>query len=250
MKYTIGIIGNGRFGDNLYKTFSKNRHICDYDTFIYSRSIDLTTKSENRKSKNFVSLEEVCKCDIVIPTVPISVFEQQIIDIKDLVPESSLVVHVCSVSMHPANVMQEHLKCDLLSTHPMFGPDSTKDATFFKDLKFIHNSLRIKNEKRVSDFLNFWKSLGCELIQLTPEEHDKQAAYTHAYAFLIGKLGIMLDVRRNDISTKGFEGVLYNQEAVENDSGQLFDDMMTYNPFAKEMREKFKEAMLEIENEL
>ncbi|MCA9386690.1 prephenate dehydrogenase/arogenate dehydrogenase family protein [Candidatus Dojkabacteria bacterium] len=250
MKYKVGIIGNGRFGDNLYKTFERNKDKVDLEPFIYSRSIDLNSKSEIINSKRFVSLKEICSYDIIIPTVPISVFEKQILEIKDLIPETSLVVDVCSVSIHPAKVMQDNLNCDLLSTHPMFGPDSTKDATFFDGLKFIHHSLRIKNEQRVKDFLGFWKDLGCELIELTPEEHDKQAAYTHAYAFLIGKIGIMLEVRRNDISTKGFEGVLYNQEAVENDTGQLFNDMLTYNPFAKEMFEKFGSAYTKIGNDL
>ena len=250
MKYKVGIIGNGRFGDNLYKTFERNKDKVDLEPFIYSRSIDLNSKSEIINSKRFVSLKEICSYDIIIPTVPISVFEKQILEIKDLIPETSLVVDVCSVSIHPAKVIQDNISCDLLSTHPMFGPDSTKDATFFDGLKFIHHSLRIKNEQRVKDFLGFWKDLGCELIELTPEEHDKQAAYTHAYAFLIGKIGIMLEVRRNDISTKGFEGVLYNQEAVENDTGQLFNDMLTYNPFAKEMFEKFGSAYTKIGNDL
>ena len=61
---------------------------------------------------------------------------------------------------------------------------------------------------------------------------------------------MLLDVRRNDISTKGFEGVLYNQEAVENDTGQLFDDMMTFNPYAKEMFEKFIEVAKKINSNI
>ncbi len=250
MKYTVGIIGNGRFGDMLYKTFDrfgKN----DFKVNMFSRSYDHNNaKVKSKNSKRFSSLDEVCSSDIIIPAVPISVFEKQIIDIKGLVPETSLVVDVCSVSVHPAKVMLKNLKCDLLSTHPMFGPDSSKDATDFKDLKFIHHPLKVTNQEKEDAFLSFWKELGCDMRQLTPEEHDKQAAYTHAYAFLIGKIGIMMEVRRNDISTKGFEGVLYNQEAVENDTSTLFNDMFTYNPFAKEMVSRFIKTVKEIQGRL
>lgn len=184
--------------------------------------------------------------------MPISSFKEQLIAIKDIINPNALVVDVCSVSVMPADSMRMHLPetNDLLSTHPMFGPDSTKDATTFKDLKFIFCPLRIKDEKRVNNFLDFWKNLGCDMIQLTPEEHDMQAAYTHAFAFLIGKIGINLNIRRNHISTKGFEGILYNQTAVENDTGQLFNDMMTYNPYAKEMRKKVLQALEDIESQL
>ncbi len=117
-------------------------------------------------------------------------------------------------------------------------------------MKFIFDPLKIENKERLDVFLDFWKGLGCDLRNLTPDEHDLQAAYTHAYAFMIGKIGIILNVRRNDISTKGFEGVLYNQEAVENDTSQLFNDKMTFNPYTKEMRLKMKKALQQIEIEI
>ena len=231
LKYTVGIIGNGRFGSMLYKTFD-NFGKSNFEVFMYSRN-------PKKDRKRYSSLESICKLDIIIPAVPISAYEGQIKSIKHFVTKSTLIVDVCSVNIYPSKILKENLDCDLLSTHPMFGPDSTKDANEFKNLKFIYYPLRIRNNTKYNIFLEFWRNLGCELIRLTPKEHDEQAAYTHSFAFLVGKLGIMLNIRKNDILTKGFEGIMYNQEAVENDSSTLFNDLFRFNPYSKKMLKQF-----------
>ncbi len=253
-KITIGIIGNGRFGKLLLNTF-KN-HLENSKVLAYSRR-------EIPDQKIFFELRDVASCDIVIPTVPISVFEDTIKNISKFLKPGSLIVDVCSVSIHPANVLLENLQgdIDILSTHPMFGPDSTENGKNFKGLKFIFKELRIRNHRPTGVFstqadelskifLNFWKELGCDMVELSPEDHDKQAAYTHAFAFLIGRIGILMNVRKNNISTKGFEGLLYNQLAVENDTSQLFDDMMKYNPYVKEMIRDFDRSFSTIKNKI
>lgn len=208
------------------------------------------SRSEKPDGEKFFPIETVVSANIIIPCVPISAFEAQIKSISPMLQNGSLLIDVCSVNVHPAKIMRTYTPktINLLSTHPMFGPDSTKNGTTFKGLKFIHSNVRIKNHKLRDVFIHFWEKLGCNMIEMTPDEHDSQAAYTHAFAFLIGKIGIALMVRKNRISTKGFEKLLYNQEAVENDTGQLFEDMMQYNPYAKQMRQEFKQALEHIEN--
>lgn len=242
-KYTVGIIGEGRFGSLLYQVFSG--YPDEFLTKIYSRRATID-------NKKYFEIKEICKCDFIIPCVPISIFEEQIKKIAPFISTGSTVVDVCSVKIHPEKILLKYLNkdTDILLTHPMFGPDSTKNGASFNNLKFIYTLKRIKNSEKIKEFLRLWKYLGCELIQLSAEEHDKQAAYTHAFAFLIGKLGIELGVRRNYISTKGFEGILYNQEAVENDTSQLFNDMMTYNPYAPEMLANVKTALEKISKDL
>jgi prephenate dehydrogenase len=238
----IGIIGNGRFG-YLVATTLKSR--TNEIVKIYSRG-------QEQDNINFFSLNEVCSCDIIIPCVPISEFEKVVKTIASLLKPGSLIIDVCSVKVHPEKVLLENISdgIDILSTHPMFGPDSTQNGTTFKNLKFIFWKTRIQNEERFNKIFNFLKSLGLEMLEIAPDEHDRQAAYTHAFAFLIGKVGIKIDVRRNDISTKGFEGILYNQLAVENDTSQLFNDMMTFNPYTKQMRQKVSQSLIEIEHDL
>jgi prephenate dehydrogenase len=250
--FTIGIIGSGRFGGLLFDTFSNPplpslEHITEsnFTPKIFSRSNSID-------NKKFFSLDEVCQCDFLIPSVPISVFEEQVEKIKDLVGENTMVVDVCSVKMHPRDILINKLNqnVELLLTHPMFGPDSSKKGTDFTNLKFIFEKTRIKNEEKADIFLNFWKDLGCKMFELSCEEHDRQAAFTHAFAFLVGRIGIEMGIREYTITTKGFESLLYNQTAVENDSEQLFFDMFRYNPFVKEMLGKFNLSVEQIEERI
>lgn len=238
----IGIIGNGRFGNLVFNTLYLHT-TCLVKVFEPGHKID------NRK---FFSLEDVCNSDIVIPCVPISKFEEVIKLINPILKPSALLIEICSVKTYPVNIMLKNLNSniEILATHPMFGPDSTDSGKHFKDLNFIYSKVRIINEQRLGQILKFLRSLGLNLIKMTPEEHDKQAAYTQAFAFLIGKIGIKLNVRANQITTKGFNGILYNQLSVENDTSTLFRDMQIYNPYSLEMRNKFLKALTEIEEGL
>lgn len=236
---TIGIIGLGRFGNLLKNIFG--RHISEYKVITYSRS---QTQEQ---------LKNVCSADLVIPAVPISAFEDVIKQISPLLKNGSTLMDVSSVKEFPVKVMREYLprEVNIFATHPMFGPDSTKNGETFEDLKFIFSKVRGDNFDIVDDILRMFEKLGVEIIEMTPEEHDKQAAYTHFYAFLIGKIGIDLNVRKNQITTKGFEGgILYNQEAVENDSHQLFLDMYKYNSYAEKMLDEFGASLENITNYL
>jgi len=242
MKFTVGIIGNGRFGNLLFDIFSKSEI---FHTKLFSRKAELD-------GIEFFSLEDVCKSDIVIPCVPISKFEETINLVKDKLVSGCLVVDVCSINLMPEKAMKKMLdkKIDLLSTHPMFGPDSTKNGTFFENLNFIFHPTRINDAEKCNAFLKLWKNLGCNMVPMTPEEHDRQAAFTHAFAFLVGKVGMNMNVRKNTISTKGFDCLMYNQQAIENDSSLLFQDMMLFNPFAKEMLSQFEKALENIRVDL
>src|SRR5262249_37975451 len=149
----------------------------------------------------------------------------------------TLVIDVCSVKVHPVRVMQEFLPAgvDILATHPMFGPDSSDNGANFTGLRFVYAPIRVKNQARVDWFLNFWRTLECRLIELSPDEHDRQAAYSQAFAFLVGKVGHEMKLTETQIATQGFLELFHNQQVVGRDSWQLFRDMFSYNPYTKEM---------------
>lgn len=193
----IGIIGNGRFGNLVFNALSLHTK-CLIKVFEPEHKID---------NQKFFSLEEVCNSDIVIPCVPISSFEEVIKQISSILKPTTLLIEICSVKTYPVNIMLKNLNTniEILATHPMFGPDSTDSGNNFRDLNFIYSKVRITNQQRLEQILTFLKSLGLNLVEMTPEEHDKQAAYTQAFAFLIGKIGIKLNVRANQITTKGFK---------------------------------------------
>lgn len=81
--------------------------------------------------------------DVIVFTVSVLSFEQVL---TAFVPhlKSELVVDVLSVKVHPYQLMKKMLPetCDVLCSHPMFGPDSGKDS--WVGLPFMYHKIRVK----------------------------------------------------------------------------------------------------------
>src|SRR6266403_2606824 len=158
MMKKISIIGYGRFGKTLHRLLKD-----DFDITIFTRKGD-------------VSLEKAYESDVIFYAVPISSFEETIEQHKQYFKPNHLLIDVLSVKMHPAHVLAkhlEHLKTQALLTHPMFGPDSSKDG--FEGLPMILDKFKTDNQT-----YEFWKKYfenkKLRVIEMTAEEHDKTAA--------------------------------------------------------------------------
>jgi prephenate dehydrogenase len=85
---------------------------------------------------------------------------------------------------------------------------------------------------------------------MSPEKHDELMAFSLAYTHLIGRIGERMNINNTAIDTKGFTQLLKVQEYVVNDSARIFKDMHNFNLYARKMREQFRQALTEIEEEL
>lgn len=145
---TIGIVGFGRFGQFISKTFRK------YGKIVVTSRTDYTDVAD-AMGATYVPLSEPDKflgqeLDVIICATSILSFESTI---KKLVPhlrehlargrKGPLLVDVLSVKEHARDVMLEHLpvECDILCTHPMFGPDSGKNG--WHNLNFVYEKTRV-----------------------------------------------------------------------------------------------------------
>ncbi|MCF7804705.1 MAG: prephenate dehydrogenase/arogenate dehydrogenase family protein [Candidatus Marinimicrobia bacterium] len=218
----------------------------DFEIAISSRSRDAETIAKS--GGVLTSLEETCDCDIVIPSVPISSFEATIKKIAPLV-DGNLVLDVCSVKEYPAKVMQERLSeaTGILATHPMFGPDSANDT--LAGQKIVLYGVRI--EGALYDCIKqYLTQLGLTVIEVTPEEHDRQIARSQVLTHFIGRGLSVYDANPVAIDTEGYKRLLKILDVVENDTSELFHDLNTYNRFAAEARAEFLQALQDIDREL
>merc|ERR1712014_299552 len=116
-----------------------------------------------------------------------------------------LVVDVLSVKVHAKTTMQALLPetCDILCTHPMFGPQSGKHS--WNALPFVFERVRLRNAALGEEFLKWWADQGCRMVDMTCEMHDELAAgsqfLTHFTGRVLGRLGM----RTTPINTKGFD---------------------------------------------
>jgi hypothetical protein len=148
---TIGIIGFGRFGQFIAKSFAK------YGSVIGSSRTDYThvTNEIGIKFVPLSALESLVvdeDLDVIVLAVSIVSFEETV---KELVPHLQkrmevkgrdscpLIVDVASVKEHPRKILLENLpeECDICCTHPMFGPDSA--ARGWDGLTFVYEKTRI-----------------------------------------------------------------------------------------------------------
>lgn len=237
----IGLIGFGRFGRLSVKYLSK-----DFSVFVSSRSA--STEAIQELGGVAATLEEVCGMDIVIPTVPISAFASTIKQIAPLLHQN-LLIDACSVKEYPVEVMLKYVpkETQILATHPMFGPDSACES--LAGQKIVLAKVRIE-EERYQRIKSYLANLKLQVIETTPEQHDRQIARSQVLTHFIGRGLSEFGAGKVEIDTEGYKRLLTILEIVGNDTKQLFTDLNKYNKYAAETREDFIRALKNIDRDL
>ena len=123
-KCKIGIIGLGRFGTLVSCILSKHAEVRIYH---YKDNKEIRSRAKKVGAK-LVDLETASKSDVVILAIPISKTEEMIKKISRLAQKNTLIIDTCSVKVLPCQWLKKHVKApmQIMGTHPMFGPVTTK----------------------------------------------------------------------------------------------------------------------------
>jgi prephenate dehydratase/prephenate dehydrogenase len=244
----IGVIGFGKFGQFLAKTFSR-RH----DVFAVDKD-DMSTVAKELDCEFFplydLSGFKKANCDVIVFAVSIISFEDVIRAIPKDILKGKLVVDVLSVKTHAKQAMLSHLpeECDIMCTHPMFGPESGKFG--WHSLPFLYDSVRVNDVDRSNRFLEIWEQERCKMIQMTCELHDEFAANSQFITHLIGRILWQQNLTPTPIDTKGFQTVLNLVENTCKDSFDLFFGLYFYNKYAVKQLQNIREALSRVERQL
>jgi prephenate dehydrogenase len=238
----IGIIGFGRFGALTARYLSRDMRVG-----VYSRS--QSNQSVEATGARALSLAEVCRQPIVILSVPISAMPATLRQIAPQLRRRTLVVDVCSVKIYPMQWMRELLPPEvfILGTHPMFGPDSAADSLTGRKMVLCRERVPQALYKRI---FNYLVSKNLEVIETTPDDHDRQIAVSLSLTHFIGRALSAFGARKLQIDTEGYRRLVHTLEVVEHDTWQLFEDMHRFNPFAGAARLEFMRAMRSIDDKL
>lgn len=228
----VSIIGYGRFGKTLHKLL-KN----DLAVTVYTRKGDL-------------SLEKAYESDIIFYAIPIAAFEDTIKAHQKYFKPQHVLIDVLSVKTYPKQIFEKYLKgssTQALLTHPMFGPDSSKNG--FANLPIILDKFKTDNET-YKFWKEYFKSKKLHVIEMSAEEHDKTAANSQGLTHFIGRLLEEFDMQSTTIDTVGAKKLLEVKEQTCNDTWELFTNLQHYNPYTKQMRLKIGEAYDKLYNKL
>lgn len=239
MTNNITIIGYGRFGPTLHRLLQD-----DFDVLIYSR------KPIEGNVMQTQDLQKAYENKTIFYAVPIHVFDEVIKEHKQYITDDHVLIDVLSVKLHPKTVFEKYLtqtKTQVLLTHPMFGPDSSKDG--FENLPIVLDKFKTNDETYA-----FWKSYfekkKLHVIEITADEHDRLAANSQGVTHFIGRLLDELELKSTPIDTVGAKKLLEIREQTCNDTWDLFTNLQHFNPYTKPMRLRLGEAYDKLYNKL
>ncbi len=236
----VGVYGLGRFGSFWAQVLAK-----EFTVLGYSRNESRTAPPGVEKA----SESEVLECDVLFLSVAISAMEEVVARIAERVRPGTLVFDTCSVKVHPVEVMKRLLppEVEIIGTHPMFGPDSGRNGV--RGLPIVYCPVRV-GEERSAAWRRSFESLGLVVKDLTPEEHDREAAYTQGVTHFIGRVLQDLSLKPSQISTIGYGKLLEIIEQTCNDPWQLFLDLQHYNPYTASMRVELYNSLAKVKEKL
>ena len=235
----LGLIGYGAFGKLTAQHLSQWFEVRAFDPHLAADD-DYATA---------VSLEEAASCPVVILAVPVGVLEQTLADITPMLSQGALVLDVGSVKVKPADLMQrilpDHIR--IVGTHPLFGPQSAKNG--LKGLRMAISEVRgAKDARRIAAWCR--KVLGLKVFNVTPEDHDREAATVQGLTHMIAKVLLKMEPLPTRMTTASFERLMQGVDMVRHDSPAVYQAIERDNPFAAGVRERFFDLFDQARSEL
>lgn len=161
----------------------------------------------------------------------------------------ALLVDVLSVKMHPRAVLQTVAppSCDVLCTHPMFGPESGRGS--WQGLPFVYEKVagRQLNKDQMETFLSIFETEGCTMVEMDSEAHDLNSANSQFATHLVGRLLEQLRLTPTPIDTTAFKRMLALKDTVAGDSFDLFYGLYKYNPNSVDTLLLLRRALVDLE---
>jgi prephenate dehydrogenase len=237
----VAVLGYGRFGRALGQLFAE----AGVPYRAYDPLADVPVDVRAGSPRDLVQ-----GADFVAVAVPVPRIRAALVDLRPHLIPSHVVFDVGSVKVGPAAAMAEVLGDAIpwVATHPLFGPLS---------LALAERPLRVvlcpspAHPAAAEHVRALYETIGCEVVDQTPEGHDRVMAHTHALTFFVAKgmidAGAGMDV---PFAPPSFQAIARTIETVRSDAGHLFTAIARENPFAAEARKQLVQALGAIDKAL
>ncbi|HWX48233.1 MAG TPA: prephenate dehydrogenase/arogenate dehydrogenase family protein [Roseomonas sp.] len=182
------------------------------------------------------SLAEAAAQPVVVLAVPVARLAEAAQAIAPHLRPGAVVVEVCSLKTHPLAVLRSLLPphVEVIGTHPLFGPQSGRDGIAGLRLVLCPPAGGPSARARLAG--RMMRRLGLEVVQMTPEEHDRQMAWVQGLTHLLGRIVSGLDIPALPHTTSSFDQLMQALAMVSQDSEALFRTITEDNPFVAEVK--------------
>jgi len=152
-----------------------------------------------------------------------------------------VLMDTCSVKIFPTTLMSEAAPpaTAIIGTHPMFGPDSASGG--LSDLPLVFCPVRC-TDTTADTWRAFFGAMGLRVLDMTPDEHDREAAFTQGITHFLGRVLADMGLHPSAMATVGYRKVLEVMEQTCNDPYTLFQDLQRLNPHTAEMRVRLRDS--------
>jgi prephenate dehydrogenase len=237
----VAILGYGRFGRALGQLLG--------EAGVGHRAHDPVTEVPQEFRADSLG-ELVSGASFVVVAVPVPRIRSALTDLRPHLRPGQVVLDVGSVKVGPATALAEVLGDAIpwAATHPLFGPLSLALAERPLRVVLCPAAAHPEAAARVREL---YERIGCEVVEQTPEGHDRVMAHTHALTFFVAKgmidAGAGMEV---PFAPPSFQAIARTIETVRSDAGHLFMAIARDNPFAAEARKQLVTALSAIDRAL
>jgi prephenate dehydrogenase len=251
----VAILGYGRFGRALGGLLSEAgiAHRAHDPHLLPTGDAPHAIPAEYR-AESLASL--VRGVGFVVVAVPVAQMRRALAELRPHVEAARphpIVLDVGSVKVGPSAALADVMGHSIpwCATHPLFGPSSLALAERPLRVVVCPAPDEYGHATATARVRDLYQRIGCEVIEQTPESHDRVMAHTHALTFFIAKgmidAGAGMDV---PFAPPSFQAMARAIETVRSDAGHLFAAIARDNPFAAEARKQLVQALSTIDRAL
>ncbi|MEA2077588.1 MAG: prephenate dehydrogenase/arogenate dehydrogenase family protein [Candidatus Marinimicrobia bacterium] len=235
-KKNFSVIGYGRFGKLWVDIISEYGSV-----LVFENNTDVYP--DDKKNIKFVNLQTALDQDIIFLCIPISAMESFMQENASKISKNTTVIDMASVKSMPIEWMDREIpKIKHLGVHPLFGPDSYASNQ--------NNLMIITPSEQYPELAGMWSEIFASwrffTKIITPAEHDKSIAYSQGVTHFVGNVLKRMNLPHTDTPTKGYNMLRDIELFCDNDTTQLFRDMLLYNPQSVNMFKEFLQATHEV----
>lgn len=237
----VGLIGFGAFGRLAATHMAPHCELLVHDPAASAADVRSTGAGS-------CSVEDVSTCDACVLAVPMQSLEPVCLQLAPHLSEQTLVADVSSIKTGPVETMLRTLPphVEVLGTHPLFGPQTVGEIGLpGQSIALCPVRLSDRRMQEAREFLR--KTLGLNIIETTPDEHDRQMALVQVVTHLVGHAASEMDLPELPLATLAYKRLLQMKHNVERDSEELFEAIQTLNPYAADVRRRFVDAVCKTE---